>query len=129
MGKRLLGIQAMLVYAFLYLPIIIDPEYHYETVNVEAQDRNPSSLLWWMRRIIALRQQHPVFGRGDIEFLYPENGKVLAFIRHFGDERVLVVANLAATVLRFLLLRHWVFRRRPASALVPLSATAAGSTS
>ena len=53
----------------------IDPEYHYETINVEAQDRNPSSLLWWMRRIIALRQQHPAFGRGDIEFLYPDNAQ------------------------------------------------------
>ena len=79
----------------LYLPVIIDPDYHYESVNVEAQDRNPSSLLWWMRRIIALRQQHPVFGRGDIEFLFPENAKVLAFIRRHEDETVLVVANLS----------------------------------
>ena len=65
----------------LYLPVIIDPEYHFETVNVEAQQQNPSSLLWWMRRIIALRSQHQVFGRGTIEFLLPENAKVLAFIR------------------------------------------------
>src|SRR4029077_15004629 len=79
----------------LFLPVIIDPDYHYESVNVEAQDRNPSSLLWWMRRIIALRQQHPVFGRGDIEFLYPENRKVVGFVRPPGDERVLVVANLS----------------------------------
>jgi maltose alpha-D-glucosyltransferase/alpha-amylase len=79
----------------LYLPVIIDPEYHFETVNVEAQQANPSSLLWWMRRIIALRLQHPVFGRGDIEFLYPENAKVLAFIRSHGDDTVLVVANLS----------------------------------
>ncbi len=48
----------------LFLPVIIDPEYHYETVNVEAQDANPNSLLWWMRRLIALRAQHRVFGRG-----------------------------------------------------------------
>ncbi len=79
----------------LYLPIIIDPEYHYETVNVEAQQDNPSSLLWWMRRIIALRAQHQVFGRGDIEFLLPENAKVLAFTRTLDDDRVLVVANLS----------------------------------
>ena len=84
----------------LYLPVIIDPEYHFETVNVEAQQQNPSSLLWWMRRIIALRSQHQVFGRGSIEFLLPENAKVLAFIRRLeGDgtdsETVLVVANLS----------------------------------
>jgi maltose alpha-D-glucosyltransferase / alpha-amylase len=87
----------------LYLPVIIDPEYHFETVNVEAQQQNPSSLLWWMRRIIALRSQHQVFGRGSIEFLLPENAKVLAFIRHLegdgpdgaGGETVLVVANLS----------------------------------
>src|SRR5207244_9029324 len=79
----------------LYLPVIIDPDYHYESLNVEAQDRNPSSLLWWMRRIIALRQQHPVFGRGDIEFLFPENAKVLVFIRRSADDQVLVVANLS----------------------------------
>lgn len=79
----------------LFLPVIIDPEYHYETVNVEAQHQNPSSLLWWMRRIIALRSQHRVFGRGAIEFLYPENAKVLAFLRQDDDETVLVVANLS----------------------------------
>ena len=55
----------------LYLPVIIDPEYHYEAVNVEAQQRNPHSLLWWMRRLIALRKRHPAFGRGTLEFLAP----------------------------------------------------------
>ena len=79
----------------LYLPVIIDPDFHYQSVNVESQHRNPHSLLWWMRRTIALRQQHPVFGRGEMEFLYPENAKVLAFLRHDADERVLVVANLS----------------------------------
>jgi maltose alpha-D-glucosyltransferase / alpha-amylase len=79
----------------LYLPVIIDPEYNYETVNVEAQQRNPSSLLWWMRQLISLRSQHKVFGRGDLEFLLPENAKVLAFVRHLEDEHVLVVANLS----------------------------------
>jgi maltose alpha-D-glucosyltransferase/alpha-amylase len=79
----------------LYLPVIIDPDYHYQSVNVESQLRNPHSLLWWMRRIIGLRQQHPVFGRGDIEVLYPENAKVLAYIRADETERVLVVANLS----------------------------------
>jgi maltose alpha-D-glucosyltransferase / alpha-amylase len=79
----------------LYLPVIIDPEYHYETVNVEAQRSNPSSLLWWTRRIVALRRRHQVFGRGDIEFLHPENPRVLAFLRRYGEETVVVVANLS----------------------------------
>ncbi|MEZ5144018.1 MAG: maltose alpha-D-glucosyltransferase [Acidimicrobiales bacterium] len=79
----------------LYLPVIIDPEYHFETVNVEAQQANPNSLLSWMRRIIALRHRHTVFGRGSIEFLYPENAKVLAFVRADEHERILVVANLS----------------------------------
>ena len=79
----------------LYLPVIIDPEYHYESVNVEAQQHNASSLLWWMKRIIALRNQHQVFGRGDIQFLDPENPKVLAFTRSYEDRTVLVVANLS----------------------------------
>ncbi len=84
----------------LYLPAIIDPQFHYETINVEAQRSNPSSLWWWMHRLIALRTRHRVFGRGDLEFLHPENPKVLAFIRSMraedGDEEdVLVVANLS----------------------------------
>ncbi|WP_437928213.1 maltose alpha-D-glucosyltransferase [Sorangium sp. So ce291] len=79
----------------LYLPIIIDPEYHYEAINVEAQQQNPASLLWWMKRLITLRKQYKVLGRGTIEFLHPDNNKVLAFIRAYGDERLLVVANLS----------------------------------
>ncbi len=79
----------------LYLPTIIDPEYHHGTVNVEAQQANPDSLLWWTKRMIALRKQHRVFGRGAIELLHPENGKVLAFFRHDEHERILVVANLS----------------------------------
>jgi maltose alpha-D-glucosyltransferase / alpha-amylase len=79
----------------LYLPVIIDSEYHYETVNVEAQERNPNSLLWWTKRMLALRQRHPVFGRGTIQFLHPENARVLAFLRRTEEETVLVVANLA----------------------------------
>ena len=82
----------------LYLPVIIDPEYHYETVNVEAQQNNPSSLLWWMKRLIALRKQYQAFGRGTIAFLRPENTKILAFVREFEGERLLVVANLSRFV-------------------------------
>ena len=79
----------------LYLPIIVDPEYHYESINVEAQQRNPHSLLWWMKRLIALRKRFKAFSEGSLEFLHPENRKVLAFIRRLGDEVILVVANLS----------------------------------
>ncbi len=82
----------------LYLPVIIDPEHHYETVNVEAQQQNPSSLLWWMKRLILLRKNYQAFGRGSIEFLHPENRKVLVFIRRLHDEIILVVANLSRFV-------------------------------
>lgn len=82
----------------LYLPINIDPEYHYETVNVEAQRNNPHSLLWWMKRLIALRRRYKAFGRGTIDFLHPENRKVLSFIRRYEDEIILVVANLSRFV-------------------------------
>ncbi|HEY3117614.1 MAG TPA: maltose alpha-D-glucosyltransferase, partial [Chloroflexota bacterium] len=79
----------------LYLPIIVDPEYHYEAVNVAAQHSNPSSMLWWMRRLIALRKRYQAFGRGTMEMLAPENSKILAFLRILGEERILVVANLS----------------------------------
>ncbi len=82
----------------LYLPVIIDPEYHYETINVEAQQNNPHSLLWWTRRVIALRKRYRAFGRGGLEFLHPDNRKVLAFIRRWQDEQLLVVANLSRFV-------------------------------
>jgi len=82
----------------LILPVIIDHEYHYQTVNVEAQERNRHSLLWWMRRLIALRKQYQAFGRGTMELLSPENARVLAFVRSFGDERILMVANLSRFV-------------------------------
>ncbi len=82
----------------LYLPIIIDPEYHYEAINVEAQQNNPSSLLWWTKRLIGQRRLHKAFGRGSIEFLHPENRRILAFFRHHEDEHLLVVANLSRFV-------------------------------
>jgi len=82
----------------LYLPVIVDPEYHYEAVNVEAQQANPSSLLWWMKRLIALRKRYPAFGRGSIEFLHPDNRRVLAFVRSYEGETILVVANLSRFV-------------------------------
>jgi maltose alpha-D-glucosyltransferase / alpha-amylase len=79
----------------LYLPVITDPEYHFESVNVEAQQSNPSSMLWWMKRLIALRKRFKAFSRGAIHFLQPENRKVLVFTREYEDEHVLVVANLS----------------------------------
>jgi maltose alpha-D-glucosyltransferase/alpha-amylase len=79
----------------LFLPVITDPEYHYESTNVQAQQGNASSLLWWMKRLIALRKETEIFGSGSIEFLYPENNKILAFIRSDGRRRLLVVANLS----------------------------------
>jgi maltose alpha-D-glucosyltransferase/alpha-amylase len=79
----------------LYLPPIIDPEYHYEAVNVENQQNNPDSLLWWVKRTIALRKRFKAFGRGSIEFLQPRNRKILAFLRRYQDETILVVANLS----------------------------------
>ena len=85
----------------LFLPVIIDPEYHHETVNVEAQQNNSDSLLWWTKRLISLRKSHPAFSRGDLELLQPENGKVLAFFRVLpregGEDRILVVVNLSRT--------------------------------
>jgi maltose alpha-D-glucosyltransferase/alpha-amylase len=79
----------------LYLPVNIDPEYHYEAINVETQQSNPDSLLWWMKRLIALRKRFKALSRGSLEFLYPDNRKVLAFIRRYEDETILVVANLS----------------------------------
>jgi maltose alpha-D-glucosyltransferase/alpha-amylase len=79
----------------LYAPIILDPEYHYESVNVENQLRNQHSLLWWTKRLLALRKRWKVFGLGTLEFLHPENRKVLAFIRRWENETVLIVCNLS----------------------------------
>ncbi|HEY8926598.1 MAG TPA: maltose alpha-D-glucosyltransferase [Polyangia bacterium] len=82
----------------LILPITIDPEYHYEAYNVEAQQNNPNSLLWWTKRLMALRKRFTAFGRGSMELLTPNNFRVLAFIRQFEDQIVLVVANLSRFV-------------------------------
>jgi maltose alpha-D-glucosyltransferase/alpha-amylase len=82
----------------LFLPVVIDPPYAYESINVETQRDDPHSLLWWMRRMIALRRQHPAFGRGTLTFLYPSNRKVLAFIRAHDGESILVVSNLSRSV-------------------------------
>jgi maltose alpha-D-glucosyltransferase/alpha-amylase len=79
----------------LYLPLIVDYEYHHQTIHVEAQQRNPHSLLSWMKRLIALRKRCRAFGRGTLEFRHPANRSVLAFIRRWENEAILVVANLS----------------------------------
>ncbi len=84
--------------ASLYLPVIMDPVYGYTAINVEAQERDPSSLLHFMKRIIALRRQHKAFGRGSIEFLHPDNRKVLVYLRRYMADVILVVASLSRFV-------------------------------
>jgi len=79
----------------LYLPVTIDPAYHYEAINVESQAENPNSLLNWTKRLIALRKQYKAFGRGTLEFLAPANQRVIAYIRRYQEEVILVVANLS----------------------------------
>ena len=82
-------------FAMLYFPIIMDPVYGYQSVNVEAQQRHSTSLLHWIRSAINMRKQHPVFGRGSIEFVKPENRTIFAFLRRYQDETVLCVFNLS----------------------------------
>ncbi len=79
----------------LFLPVNINYDYHYEGVNVETQERSQSSLLWWMRRVIAKRKQYKAFSRGSIKFLHTSNSKVLAFVREFEDEKIFVLFNLS----------------------------------
>src|SRR5690606_7960742 len=78
----------------LYLPPLMDPAYGTEAVNGEAPNRAPSSLLNCTRRILTVRKAHKAFGRGTLEFLHPGNRKILAYIREYGDETLLCVANL-----------------------------------
>ena len=79
----------------LYLPVILDPDYHYESLNVEIQSRNTSSLLWWMKRIINKRKQYKAFSRGDMKFIACENAKILAFTRNYEEESILIIVNLS----------------------------------
>jgi maltose alpha-D-glucosyltransferase/alpha-amylase len=79
----------------LYLPLILDPVYGYQALNVDAQMRSSTSLLNWTRKLLGIRKQHPVFGMGTYEELGSSNPSVLAFVREFGDDRVLCVNNLS----------------------------------
>jgi maltose alpha-D-glucosyltransferase/alpha-amylase len=79
----------------LYQPVITDPIYHFQAVNVESAQRSPTSLLNWLKRMIRLRKQHPVFARGALEFIDGGNERVIAYLRTFGEETMLVVNNLS----------------------------------
>lgn len=79
----------------LYLPVITDPIYHYQAVNVEAQQRAPTSLLNWIKRLIRVRKKHPVFGRGALTFVEGRNEKVVAYLREWDGQTCLVVNNLS----------------------------------
>ncbi len=79
----------------LYLPLILDPEYHYESLNAESQIANTSSLFWFMKRIISMRKRHKAFGRGDMQTLSSENPKIFAFTRTYEEETILVLVNLS----------------------------------
>ena len=89
----------------LYLPVIIDPEYQYEAINVETQQMNSSSLLWWMKRIIAMRKKYKAFGRGK-NFLSPSNAKIIAYTRTYMDEDILVLEIFPG----FLRQLNWILR-------------------
>lgn len=84
--------------ARLYAPLIVDPVYGYQAINVEAQIRTPTSFLNWMKRLIKVRKSYKAFGRGSLEFLPANNHKVLAYIRHYENETLLIVSNLSRYV-------------------------------
>jgi maltose alpha-D-glucosyltransferase/alpha-amylase len=81
--------------AALYSPLIVDPPYGFHGINVEAQERTKTSLLRWMRRLIAVRKKYKAFGRGTFEVLHPSNRAVLVFIRRYEDETILCINNLS----------------------------------
>lgn len=82
-------------FAQLYLPLLMDPVYGYERVNVEAEQRDSNSFLQWFRRLLAVRKQHPVFGLGEFEILHPENAAIFTYVRTLGDDVALVVNNMS----------------------------------
>jgi len=105
----------------LYLPVILDPIYGYQAINVERQASDPSSLLNWTRRLIAVRKQHAALGRGTFRMLYPRNRKILAYIRQYEDDTILCVANLSRAAQAVELdLRDW-------KGMVPLELTGRSS--
>ena len=83
--------------SLLFLPVVADPVYGYQAVNIDAQKQATHSLLNWMRRMIAIRKKHQVFGRGTLQFLSPANEKILAYLRVYEQETLLLVHNLAGS--------------------------------
>lgn len=81
----------------LYAPVITDPVYNYNSVNVEEEENNPVSLLNWLKRFIAMRREHPVFGQAALDFLYPENKRVLVYHLERDDDSMLCVFNLSGS--------------------------------
>ncbi|MEO8470565.1 MAG: maltose alpha-D-glucosyltransferase [Chryseolinea sp.] len=79
----------------LYLPVITDPVYRYESVNVLTQEQNHSSFLWWMKNVMAMRKRLSIFGRGDLKFIESSNAKVLAFSRSYDSLQMVIIANLS----------------------------------
>ncbi|MFP4302949.1 MAG: maltose alpha-D-glucosyltransferase [Spirochaetaceae bacterium] len=79
----------------LYLPVIIDPEYHYEAINIETQQGNTSSLLWWMKRVIATRRRFRAFSRGSFEVINSTNHRVFAYVRKYEEQAILVIVNFS----------------------------------
>jgi maltose alpha-D-glucosyltransferase/alpha-amylase len=75
----------------------LNPVYGFQAVNVQSQKRFDHSLLSWMKRIVRVRKSTPVFGRGSIDFLYPENHRILAYVRQLDNESILVVNNLSSS--------------------------------
>ncbi len=82
----------------LYLPVITGYEFHYEAINIETQEANPNSLLWWMKRLIALRKRTPSLSRGAYKALHPDNPRILCFLRVLEDEVCLIAANMSRTI-------------------------------
>jgi maltose alpha-D-glucosyltransferase/alpha-amylase len=82
-------------FARLYLPSLMDPVYGYQSVNVEAEQRDPSSLLHWMKRMLEVRKQHPLFGTGSMDIINVDNPSVLGYVREEGDDTVLCINNLS----------------------------------
>lgn len=85
----------------LFLPVITDPQYHYESVNVENSRKNPDSLLWFIRQLISIRKQLKSLGKGDFKVFQSNNSKILSFIRSYEDETILVIVNLSKNVQSF----------------------------
>ncbi len=84
--------------ARLYSPVVMDPVYGYQSINVEAQERTPTSLLHWVKRLIRVRKKYPAFGRGSLHFIGGGNPKVLAYTRQYEGQTLLIVLNLSRFV-------------------------------